>query len=463
MNQSNPDFNRDAARLVPSDMPASFPVHVEQCEFALPDFSDVRNREAADVDANSAARWPKPAADGASIPAELGAGRRKPGQPDCGVAPRAEPAREAGVDLAADRLSGLPGPLNVAELWDIDRVFAAGEPVAPHFTTNPSGTASVPPEIGAAGAAEVSEPHFQPVAGVATPFDPMDSEFLPAPGSSSRPTDEVAAQPELPGGDRSGNDQKEKAQFEQLTFRATSPADGDSASHPATRKPVLLMPRIAECRMNSGGLIRNLVQKRATGRANVCLFCEVDTPLRAGQVALAVARELALASRERVLIVDSDLERGSLSARLRLEDEPGTRELMRAMYPWQRLVLATDVQDVSLLPIGKQRLRFSGPSAFVEGVCRNSLQEISEIFGHVLVTTGTAFDNSLHVWRWLCDGTVLVLDADHSSRAIAQTAVRELNNSGCRVIGCLPAMASFRTGAAERIDAGTPAGERRVA
>jgi|GEM_PF-6389895 len=210
------------------------------------------------------------------------------------------------------------------------------------------------------------------------------------------------------------------------------------ASGPDESSRVGLQQRIAEIRLSCDPLVKLMTRKIEPGATGLFLFCDVDTPLRSGQACLAVARELAVHTGRKVLVIDSDLESSSLSRRLGLEQRSGTREMLRAMNGWQRLVLETDVENLTFMPCGTQKLCFTEPSSFVEGVLRKSLGEMTNEYAVVLVTTGSAFDNSLHAWRGLCSGTCLVLDSDLTSRSIAQAAVRELNASGCRVMGCLP-------------------------
>lgn len=204
-----------------------------------------------------------------------------------------------------------------------------------------------------------------------------------------------------------------------------------------TEERILLGPALFGCEVDCEPLSRRISQLDEAPSSGVLLFCDVDDGIRAGIAAGAVARMLA-ASGKAVLLIDSDLERGELTGLVAARELAGAREFLRAMNAWQSLACPTDVAGVSMIPCGKQKLRFTEPSAFVEGVCRKSLGQMLERFSHVLVTSGTAFDNSLLVWRGFCSATVVTLDAANSSRSIAQAAVRELNSAGCRVMGCLP-------------------------
>lgn len=228
-----------------------------------------------------------------------------------------------------------------------------------------------------------------------------------------------------------------------------------SEAVPGTERPApverfQIRDSLEQCSVDCEPLLRTLVERRASREPAVFLFCDVDNGLRAGLTALAVARRLLDGSQRRVLVIDSDLESGELTAWTGACGSAGTRELLRAMNPWQAVAAPTDIDGLMMVPCGMQRLRFSAPSHFVEGVARKALDGILDAFDFALVTSGTAFDNSLHLWTRMVSGTVVTLDANNSSRSIAQAAVRLLNQQGARVIGCLATPLTPRTGTAGR-------------
>ncbi len=258
-------------------------------------------------------------------------------------------------------------------------------------------------------------------------------------------------------------DLKRQLQSPEMTPNELNQSDETSATGPAipaySFSPSInpeeavrvgLQQRISEIRVSCDPLVKCISQRIETGQAGLFVFCDVDTPLRSGQACLAVARELAVATGKKILVIDCDLETSSLTRRLGLEARAGTREMLRAMNGWQRLVVESDVENVVFMPCGTQKLRFTEPSSFVEGVIRKAVGEISGEFAAILVTTGSAFDNGIHAWRGLCSGTFLVLDSELSSRSVSKAAVRELNATGCRVLGCLPTYRPGKTGATTR-------------
>jgi hypothetical protein len=213
------------------------------------------------------------------------------------------------------------------------------------------------------------------------------------------------------------------------------PAPGKLMAGPGDR--IRLELAIAGWDLDCEPLLRRIGQLKESPAGGVLLFCDVDDGARAGIAAGIVARQLAASEGNEVLLIDSGLEGGELSELVGADELAGTREFLRAMSAWQAVACPTDIPHLSMIPCGKQKLRFSEPSSFVDGVCRKALGQMLERFSHVLVTSGTAFDNSLFAWRGFCSATLLTLDAASSSRSIAQAAVRELNASGCRVMGCL--------------------------
>ncbi len=213
------------------------------------------------------------------------------------------------------------------------------------------------------------------------------------------------------------------------------PAPGRPIAGPGDR--IRLEPALTGCELDCEPLLRRIGQLKESPTGGVLLFCDVDDGARAGIAAGIVARLLAGCDGNEVLLIDSGLERGELTELVGAGELAGTREFLRAMSAWQAVACPTDVPRLSMIPCGKQKLRFSEPSSFVDGVCRKALGQMLERFSHVLVTSGTAFDNSLFAWRGFCSATLLTLDTASSSRSIAQAAVRELNASGCRVMGCL--------------------------
>lgn len=430
MEQNNQAFNRKAANLVPADLPPVFPIHVEQSSFSLPDFSDACQPQPGHAQADSSmTAGPSVTGHRSTLPTETRLlFQKEKSSPAAARTPELRNRSAVAGRVEAGTVNNPAEPSanrqdwQAADLGELDSIFADATP-----PVGSGAWSAVEQELPQGLPEFIEEPDFHAEKGtgeslavlpVAT--TPFDESTIELPAALAEDRSEPAAQPATQSAASSPED------FAEFGLPSQMPADRIRLAH-----------RAAEARVNCEKLIQGLMHRKVDGQAMVCLFCDVDSPLRAGQVTLAVARELAQTSQKRVLVIDSDLEAGVLTQRLQQTETAGTREWMRAMYPWTRLVHETDLTGVSLMTVGKQRLRFSGSSPFVEDVCRKTLGELAETFGYVLVTTGTAFDNSLHLWRWLCDGTVAVLDPEWSSRSICQAAVKELNLAGCRVMGCL--------------------------
>ncbi len=468
MNDAEIKFNQAAAALTPADMPADLPdeqgngpLVVETCVFSLPDFRDA----APQVSTPSESRPSEstPTADATAGPVTRGRTLRNQ-QPEPAASPQpAEPVAKrvaepvsgpaqpkfdaVQIHPAADNTLHDFQPHQLDEMFQrIDNSFFApqAESAKPDVTLA-NEEVIVFENVGDDSTAEPQSP------------EGSDSEWPGLEGSDSEWSDSVARETGDAGSGPEISDfplvDRNIAQPDDATFAGLVGGENDRLESPRmeSSKPArteinlsesavqaVLTGEIAACRIDCQSLIKSFVQRARHPGPGVFLFCDVDAPLRSGRTAATLARELAVATGKRVLLIDSDLEFGALTRTLGLEKVSGTREMLRAMFPWSRLLTKTSVSQVDMLVCGTQKLRFTGPSSFVEGVWRKNVLEMGEDYGFVLVTTGTAFDNSLHLWSNLCDGTCLTLDAQNTSRSIAQAAIRELRASGCRVLGCVP-------------------------
>jgi capsular exopolysaccharide synthesis family protein len=148
------------------------------------------------------------------------------------------------------------------------------------------------------------------------------------------------------------------------------------------------------------------------------------------RVALGLATALAWEQAERVLLVEGNLRTPALAAQFSLNPSPGLSDFLAGQVTAEALVTRLDAVNLSIVQAGE----------------RQGIVDCEKI-GGVLATLGGQFDFTIidvppvnhyadaSVLAPKVDGVILVVEADRTPVADAETAKRTLNRVGARILG----------------------------
>jgi capsular exopolysaccharide synthesis family protein len=151
-------------------------------------------------------------------------------------------------------------------------------------------------------------------------------------------------------------------------------------------------------------------------------------------VSFQLAASMAQAGK-RVLLMEADLRKGVLAARLKLRGGvKGLSHYLSGMLPFQELLYETDIKGLYIV--------FSGPrvpnAAELLGGANFStlLEALKDMFDYVIVDApplGQVIDCAVMAPR--LDGILLVVDANHNSYKLTRRIKAQLDKSGGKVLG----------------------------
>ncbi|MCA1664498.1 MAG: polysaccharide biosynthesis tyrosine autokinase [Myxococcales bacterium] len=174
-------------------------------------------------------------------------------------------------------------------------------------------------------------------------------------------------------------------------------------------------------------------------------FSDLTRPVRRLLVTSALPREgktlvtlnLAIVMAQagkRVLVIDGDLRRPSVSAALGVRGSDGLTDVLLASVSLDKAIRPTRVQNLSVLPAGTIP---PNPSELIETPrFREILEQCAAGYDTVLIDSPPAVPvNDPAVLAGYCDGVVLVVRSHQTSRDQADRARRKLIDTGARIIG----------------------------
>ena len=136
----------------------------------------------------------------------------------------------------------------------------------------------------------------------------------------------------------------------------------------------------------------------------------------------------------RVLIVDADLRRGSLSRLLDAEAETGFTDVLLHGVDWRTAVVPTKYKNLSLLASGKYTSQ--GAELFLSPVTDGILREMYTEYDYVIFDTSPvmAADDATSLAPKI-DGTIFVIRASMTSARAARNAIDQLYHRQVNVLG----------------------------
>lgn len=153
-------------------------------------------------------------------------------------------------------------------------------------------------------------------------------------------------------------------------------------------------------------------------------------------ITISLAQELSGMGKN-VLLIDGDIRKSAYISRLGVEEEVcGLSEFLSGQIEVKDLIYKTNYPNLNII--------FGGPMApdpsglFSDDLFRAFIKEIRSYYDYVLLDTppiGSIIDAAVIARN--CDGAVLVVEKGAVSYKMAQKAVRQLEKSGCRILGAV--------------------------
>lgn len=153
-------------------------------------------------------------------------------------------------------------------------------------------------------------------------------------------------------------------------------------------------------------------------------------------VALSLVQELSGIGKK-VLLIDGDIRKSDFVIRLGIEQEViGLSQFLSGQAEIKDLICSTNYPNLHII--------FGGPVApnpsglLSEDLFRTFMKEIRNYYDYIVVDTppvGSVIDAAV-IARY-CDGGIFVIEPGVVSYKLAQKCIRQIEKSGCRVIGAV--------------------------
>lgn len=153
-------------------------------------------------------------------------------------------------------------------------------------------------------------------------------------------------------------------------------------------------------------------------------------------VALSLVQELSSIGKK-VLLIDGDIRKSDFVIRLGIEQEViGLSQFLSGQAEIKDLICSTNYPNLHII--------FGGPVApnpsglLSEDLFRTFMKEIRNYYDYIVVDTppvGSVIDAAV-IARY-CDGGIFVIEPGVVSYKLAQKCIRQIEKSGCRVIGAV--------------------------
>jgi len=204
------------------------------------------------------------------------------------------------------------------------------------------------------------------------------------------------------------------------------------------RKPAAVSPRPLKRELPEPGIMK-LVQRlftRADEESNVKVvsFAGIARDDRSSWICARAGEALAEQSEASVCLVEANFASPQLHVHLSAENHVGLAEALATKEPIQEFAVQLPRRNLSLIPAGLVKPGFY-PS--IERY-RERFNELREMFDYVLISA-PALDGEADATRiaQLTDGTVLIVEANHSRRETVRRAKEQLESAKVRLIGAV--------------------------
>jgi Mrp family chromosome partitioning ATPase len=181
-------------------------------------------------------------------------------------------------------------------------------------------------------------------------------------------------------------------------------------------------------------LIERLLRDMEQSESKALAFVGLGTSEDLHTAALHAATLLAENRSKKVLLIDGDLARRSLTVGLEYGDVPGFSEILRGTSEMNDALQPTAVSGLSFLAAGQSSLV---PASDAAESLEKLLGWVKGNFDCVLIVAGDAGGSSAPALASGSDATYLVVELGAVEMNAAQAALAQLRAAGARVLGCI--------------------------
>ncbi|UCG33181.1 MAG: polysaccharide biosynthesis tyrosine autokinase [Phycisphaerales bacterium] len=197
---------------------------------------------------------------------------------------------------------------------------------------------------------------------------------------------------------------------------------------------------LAECSpllIETTRMVRTALLRRLSGTdKRVVLITSSSSQSGKTSVAVLLAKSLALLGKK-VLLVEADLRRPSLSGRLNLESKSGLAASLAGAANDEQAILPTSVSGFDVLMAGEYPPGFDA-ELLANGVLASCLRRWKSRYDFVLLDSPPVLPVAdARILAGQADGTIMVLRASHSRRPEVVQAYADLSAAGGTLLGTI--------------------------
>jgi capsular exopolysaccharide synthesis family protein len=177
-----------------------------------------------------------------------------------------------------------------------------------------------------------------------------------------------------------------------------------------------------------------LLERCSSGDRHVVLVTSASAQTGKSSIALLLARSLALVGK-RVLLVEADLHRPSLSGRLQLEPKRGLATLLTGDAADSDVILHTSIPKLDVLLAGQRSPAFD-PELLANGVFSACLRRWKSVYDLVVLDSPPVLPVAdARILARQADGTIMVLRSAHDRKPDVTRAYADLSAAGGKLLG----------------------------
>lgn len=142
-------------------------------------------------------------------------------------------------------------------------------------------------------------------------------------------------------------------------------------------------------------------------------------------------------SGKRVLFIDTDLRKSVLFGRLKIDKKmTGLSQYLSGMNSMEEIIYSTNIDNLDMIiagPVPPNPLDLLSSELFAQLIARQRVE-----YDYLIIDTsplGIVID-SINVAK-ICDGTILLLQANAISYKFAKKVVAQLDKANCKIIGTI--------------------------
>jgi Mrp family chromosome partitioning ATPase len=180
-------------------------------------------------------------------------------------------------------------------------------------------------------------------------------------------------------------------------------------------------------------MVDKIFERFPLAASTVLLFVGTEENPHVDETCARVASAIASRNIGNVLLVDADVDGRRLTQASGLSGQTGLLECINRSQNWRQKVVSRDESSFGFLPVGVCPMdRWNAKQLLI-----NSVAEMKQDYQFVCVSAGSAHSPHAKLWYDVCEGSYLVVSLRSSNETYAKSSVKELQDGGARLLGCV--------------------------